>query len=186
MKKATYLSMIAAVGLLGACQSERTEVTTSANQEFLYYIRYTNFAWFATDQGYYVDRDGQFYSFDLEGNPELWEGPVDDRYSVSDLRKNFAHNAQVEFQLASDYVSDFASTAEKLVNAPIHDLDQYANDLGVYALYVLTYDPWTKKYTQHLIKMDSDHGFYERDGKTARQVIQWLEDANRAAWQNDN
>lgn len=71
-----------------SCRSNHS--TIEASQKYLFEVSYINHAWGYVDQGMYVDRDGNVYSYDLsDRNPRLQypEGGIysqallDDKYS---------------------------------------------------------------------------------------------------------
>lgn len=71
--------------------SADTEITP-IGQKYLFEVSYINHAWGYADQGIYIDRDGDVFSYDLSERNPRFEHPEDGVYSQASLDDKYSSN----------------------------------------------------------------------------------------------
>ncbi|HAA14353.1 MAG TPA: hypothetical protein DCE41_22775 [Cytophagales bacterium] len=144
-----------------------------SQQEILYYGRYTNMAWVPTDYGFFVTRQGDVYSFDLEGNSNQWELPTDEGYALGSLEFNISHNSQLLYNLESEWLARHPEAVQLIAQQVLSQGTSRGADQGSLSLYALYQDPVTEIYQEHLVGAEGDWDVH-REGETAEAIQEWL------------
>jgi hypothetical protein len=78
--------------LVVSCRSSSTAETHEIGQKYLFEVSYINHAWGYVDQGMYVDRDGNVYSYDLSDRNPRFQYPEGGIYSQALLDDKYSSN----------------------------------------------------------------------------------------------
>jgi hypothetical protein len=162
------------VVLIGGCAGT-DEDDARGGGRYLFDVYEENFSWGYTLRGFYVDRNGDVWSYDH--SDERWlpgDGAV--RLSEADLKEKFDHGRKV-LTLGAKVVRDKLRLIDVASRGGIARFSQ-SRDRGRYAWVAYQYDPDRRNY--RVVVLGADGDWIESNSTSAAQeLVAWLNEVKQ-------
>ena len=145
------------------------------DQEILFDVTYTNFAWGYRLSGFYIDRRGDVYSFSRGPDDERWQPHDWDHISEQDLRDKYSINKDRLGTIDRGTLTSMVDMVGQASVGEMTDRVNRCNDFGgrTWAAYVQ--DPNTGEYEKIRLYQSGDWA-QRNKSSAAATLFEWLRD----------
>jgi hypothetical protein len=168
-------TVLALVVAIGACAGTDEDDARGATGRYVFDVYEENFSWGYTLRGFYVDRNGDVWSYDH--SDERWipgDGAV--RLTEADLKEKFDNGRKV-LTLGAGAVRDKLRLINSASRGGISRFSQ-SRDRGRYAWVAYQYDPDRRNY--RVVVLGADGDWIETNSTSAAQeLVAWLKEVKQ-------
>ncbi|MGE5419876.1 MAG: hypothetical protein ACM3UT_06795 [Chloroflexota bacterium] len=169
MKKILYILIFSSLAYsTGGC---REDSIVSHDQEILFQLDYTNYAWGYQHYGYMIDNQGRILTYD---NPDKWNFP-DNNFILTE--EQVEHNISMcrisDEKISREELEKFSSYIEKISTSKLTAMKNTGADAGTLQFICYSYSENTQVYKGILIKSEGDFSA-ENLNFHSKKVIAWM------------
>jgi hypothetical protein len=142
-------------------------------RKYLFEVSYINHAWGYVDQGIYIDRDGNVYSYDLSNRNPRFQYPEDGAYSQASLDDKYSSNLLFIRTVDRGTLLQMSNLIGPASQGQLTDPENTACDAGGTAYTAFLFDEVTREYTGVLLYQSGDWTV-ENTAPEAATLRDWL------------
>jgi len=168
--KTILITLIFVTLLFSECAKD---YVVSEDQKIFFQISYVNFAWGATNNGFFIDDKGNILSY---SNPSGWNFPDNNReLSETEVNENLAKCVPKGKKISSGELQKYVNYIDNLASGKLSPGVNRGADMGASGYYCFQYSPATSSYKCITIKIEGDWESENLNYSTDR-VVRWLKD----------
>jgi hypothetical protein len=166
--------VILAVLALGCSPgSDGNGTPESIEQEYLFEVRYVNFAWGPVYRGIVIDRQGNVYAYDLGDRAPKFQEPADGIYSKQVLDDKFSAGRKYLQTIDPDALAKMYAKIEPASRGKLSAPVSKGADMGMESYVAFLYDSGTGSY-QEVVLYESGDWTRKNSSREANTLKDWL------------
>ncbi len=173
MKKMFLLSFLLSL-IIFACKNP-PEGGIDPEQEVFFEVNYTNYAWGYHNYGFYIDKEGNCYSYKNINN-DHWKPVYQDKFTLEELYQKYQDKEQFA-QVTEKGLKDHINLIKGASEGEIADDGPDGADAGLVTYIAYRYDPLSKYYLMTVLKIKGDDNKMNKSPE-ALQLVVWLDSLN--------
>jgi hypothetical protein len=146
-------------------------VENSGSQKFLFEVEYTNDAWGYVLTGFYVDNEGNVFSYD-HGDEE-WQPNHKSFYTEKELQEKYSHSKQLVKTIDSKLLSERYDLVKEASRGPLSEPFLRCFDMGRLTYLAYRYETQTGKY-EPIILHRAGSMAQKNISEGANSLFEWL------------
>lgn len=169
-KTSLFLPAFLFAGLAGCTLSSTDEGDTPIDQEFLFEVEYVNFAWGLTWKGFYVDHDGDVWTYELDAP---WPHADASSYTAQELLEKYEAGRVKVAHVDGDRLRRMFDLVDDAARGTLTDPVNRCADAGEVSFRAWSSDTATERYRPVLLRQEGDWA-RENTSAAARELYSWL------------
>lgn len=170
--KTTWI-LLAGLLLWAGCDTTSTanKETTAISQRILFEVEHINYAWIPTWLGFYVDNEGQVFSYDIGDG--AWDPANEATYTEAELLEKYDHQKKLIGQVDQETLLQQVALIQDASTGELTKPENRCADAGANTFRAFLYDESAERYTPVLLQQEGD--FIQQNlSEDAQALSTWL------------